>query len=178
MAEKGTRQTRREGIGALAVVAGLTPPGADVMTTMHPLDLGADAEKGIAVMPPVIEAAAYPDYVSAVDWDGNETSGIRMPDVAVPVATHTGFNPRNPETGGTGQLLEYVGSTLPFAKDAAEREASGDSRLSIAERYVGRDDYLARVRSAAENLVIKRYLLAKDVELCVEVAAERYDICA
>ena len=136
MAARGTRQTRREGIAALAVVAGLTPPGADVMTTMHPLDLGADVENGIAVMPPVIETAAYPDYVSTVDWDGNETSGIRMPDVSVPVATHTGFNPRHPETGGNGQLLEYVGSTLPFAKDAEGREATGDSRLSIAERYV------------------------------------------
>ena len=178
MAGKGTRKTRREGIAALAVIAGLTPPGADVMTTMHPLDLGADAEKGIAVMPPVIETAAYPDYVSAMDWDGNETSGIRMPDVAVPVATHTGFNPRNPETGGTGQLLEYVGSTLPFAKNAAAREASGDSRLSIAERYVDRDDYLTKVRSAAEELVAKRYLLAEDIELCIELAGERYDICA
>jgi hypothetical protein len=178
MAGKGTRKTRREGIAALAVIAGLTPPGADVMTTMHPLDLGADAEKGIAVMPPVIETAAYPDYVSAMDWDGNETSGIRMPDVAVPVATHTGFNPRNPETGGTGQLLEYVGSTLPFAKNAAAREASGDSRLSIAERYVDRDDYLTKVRSAAEELVAKRYLLAEDIELCIELAGERYDIFA
>jgi hypothetical protein len=178
MAGKGTRKTRREGIAALAVIAGLTPPGADVMTTMHPLDLGADAEKGIAVMPPVIETAAYPDYVSAMDWDGNETSGIRMPDVAVPVATHTGFNPRNPETGGTGQLLEYVGSTLPFAKNAAAREASGDSRLSIAERYVDRGDYLTKVRSAAEELVAKRYLLAEDIELCIELAGERYDICA
>jgi hypothetical protein len=178
MAGNGTRKTRREGIAALAVIAGLTPPGADVMTTMHPLDLGADAEKGIAVMPPVIETAAYPDYVSAMDWDGNETSGIRMPDVAVPVATHTGFNPRNPETGGTGQLLEYVGSTLPFAKNAAAREASGDSRLSIAERYVDRGDYLTKVRSAAEELVAKRYLLAEDIELCIELAGERYDICA
>jgi hypothetical protein len=178
MAAKGTRKTRREGIVALAVVAGLTPPGADVMTTMHPLDLGADSEKGIAVMPPVIETAAYPDYVSTVDWDGNETSGIRMPDVSVPVATHTGFNPRHPETGGTGQLLEYVGSTLPFAKDAEGREATGDSRLSIAERYVDRDDYLTKVRSAAEDLVAKRYLLATDIELCIELAAERYDICA
>jgi hypothetical protein len=178
MAGKGTRKTRREGIAALAVIAGLTPPGADVMTTMHPLDLGGDAEKGIAVMPPVIETAAYPDYVSAMDWDGNETSGIRMPDVAVPVATHTGFNPRNPETGGTGQLLEYVGSTLPFAKNAAAREASGDSRLSIAERYVDRGDYLTKVRSAAEELVAERYLLAEDIELCIELAGERYDICA
>jgi hypothetical protein len=178
MAGKGTRKTRREGIAALAVIAGLTPPDADVMTTMHPLDLGADAEKGIAVMPPVIERAAYPDYVSAMDWDGNETSGIRMPDVAVPVATHTGFNPRNPETGGTGQLLEYVGSTLPFAKDAAARETSGDSRLSIAERYVDRDDYLTKVRYATEDLVARRYLLAEDIELCIELAGERYDICA
>ena len=101
-----------------------------------------------------------------------------MPDVSVPVATHTGFNPRHPETGGTGQLLEYVGSSLPFAKNALERETTGDPRLSVSERYADRDDYLDKVRSAAEKLVGRGHLLAEDIELCIELAAERYDICS
>ncbi|PPR61239.1 MAG: hypothetical protein CFH10_01226 [Alphaproteobacteria bacterium MarineAlpha4_Bin2] len=178
MAVKGTRQTRREGISAMSVIADLTMPSEDVLTTMHPLSLGADVAKGIAVVPPVTETTAYTDYVSAVDDDGNEAAGIRMPDVSVPVATHTGFNPRHPETGGTGQLLEYVGSSLPFAKNALERETTGDPRLSVSERYADRDDYLDKVRSAAEKLVGRGHLLAEDIELCIELAAERYDICS
>ena len=62
--------------------------------------------------------------------------------IYVPVATHTGFNPRHPKTGGDGQLLEYVGSSIPFPRD--EPHAKQLSRLSIAERYVDRDDYLKK----------------------------------
>ncbi len=177
MASKATRVSRRELIPALREIPGLTPPDPAVMTTMYPLDLGPNAEQGIGDMPAKSAAVAYPDYVSTVDEDGNETAGVRMPDVAVPVATHTGFNPRDPSTGGAGQLLEYVGSSVPFAKDTAARKAAGDPRPSIAERYADRDDYLAKVRRAAEALVEQRWLLARDIDLCVEIAAERYDIC-
>ena len=100
-----------------------------------------------------------------------------MPDIAVPVATHTGFNPRHAHTGGTGQLLEYIGSTFPFAVDKQERETVDDPRLSLAERYEGRNDYLSQVRSAAQKLALKRYILTDDIDLCVEIAAARYDIC-
>ena len=98
--------------------------------------------------------------------------------IAVPVATYTGWNPRAPETGGTGQINLMQGSTFPFAATKAERERTGDPRPSIEERYRDRDDYLARVRAAAEALVAQRYLLAEDVDLAVELAGERYDAFA
>lgn len=177
MAENKTRMSRREVIAALAEIPDLTPPEAKVMTTMYPLDLGDSADIGIAVVPPSIKETPYPDFVSAVDSDGNEIAGIGMPDITVPVGTHTGFNPRNPETGGDGQLLEYVGSSLPFKKDAASRSAVGDPRPAISERYDSRDEYIRQVRIAAKELVSKRHLLATDIELCIEIAAERYDIC-
>ena len=176
-AAAGTRAGRAEAIQKLAAIPGLALPDADMLTTMHPLDLGPDAERGIARLPAAIDSRSYPDWVSAVDADGNEVAGLHMPDVAVPVATHTGFNPRHPETGGAGQLLEYIGSTVPFADTAAAREAAGDPRPSLAERYAGRDDYLDRVRAAAEALAARRYLLARDVGLCVDLAAARYDLC-
>ena len=95
--------------------------------------------------------------------------------ISVPVATDTGFNPRHPDTGGAGQLLEYLGTTIPFAIDAAGREASGDPRPSIAERYPSCEDYLEQVRDAARKIVEERLILSGDVELCVFIAAERYD---
>jgi len=45
-----------------------------------------------------------------------------------------------------------------------ERLAAGDPRPAIAERYASREDYLARVRKAAEALVTAGYLLDEDVE--------------
>ena len=98
-----------------------------------------------------------------------------MPDMTVPVATHTGFNVRHPTTGGAGQILEYVGLTLPFAKAAAERESNGDPRPSLEERYSSRADYLAKVKAAAQELAQQRYIVEEDIELCVAIAVERYD---
>ena len=172
-----TRRTRAELIEQLSRIPGLTTPNAELLTTMYPLELGPHAADGIGELPAKIGPNAYPDWVSEVDAEGNEISGIPMPDVSVPVATHTGFNPRHPDTGGAGQLLEYVGSTVPFPRDSQERQATGDPRLSLAERYSSRDDYLRQVREAAERLVEQRYLLARDVDLCVDLAAERYDAC-
>ena len=66
------------------------------------------------------------------------------------------------------------GTTLPFPRTRAEREASGDPRLSMDERYGSQDEYLRRVRAAAEALVRSRYLLAEDVEGVVVVAARKW----
>jgi hypothetical protein len=93
------------------------------------------------------------------------------------VATHLGWNPRHPSRGAPGQLLEYTGSTVPFARDRAERERTGDPRPSIDERYASRDAYASQVRDAAQALVAQRHLLAEDVELCVRIALARYDAC-
>src|SRR5690606_304769 len=76
-----------------------------------------------------------------------------------------------------GQLLEYTGSTVPFARDRDERERTGDPRPSIDERYPSREAYAERAREAAQALVARRHLLAEDVELCVRIALARYDSC-
>ena len=170
-----TSAPREAVLDALAVIPGLALPRPDRLPSLAPMDLGEHADRGIPALPARFVGAPYPARVSAVDADGNETGGIRMPDVSVPVATHAGFNPRHPEGGGEGQILEYLGSTLPLARTAAEREAAADPRPSVAERYANRDAYLAEVRTAAERLVGAKYLLAEDADLCVALAGERYD---
>ena len=170
-----TSAPREAVLDALAAIPGLALPRPDRLPSLAPMDLGEHADRGIPALPARFVGAPYPARVSAVDADGNETGGVRMPDVSVPVATHAGFNPRHPEGGGEGQILEYLGSTLPLARTAAEREAAADPRPSVAERYASRDAYLAGVRAAAERLVEARYLLAEDTDLCVALAAERYD---
>jgi hypothetical protein len=118
---------------------------------------------------------AYGTRVSAVDDDGNERAGIAVPEVAVPLATHTGWNLRHPDAGGPDQMLYFAGATLPFPRTRAEREAAGDPRPSIEERYRSRDDYLARVRAAARALVAERCLLEEDVETSLQFAARFWD---
>lgn len=105
-----------------------------------------------------------PHLVPQVDADGNDASGIRVPDISVPVATNTGWNFRSAAVGGATEIYNLLGSYIPFASTKAEREAKKDQRLSIAERYRDRDDYLSKLRAAAQDLVRGRYLLPEDVE--------------
>jgi hypothetical protein len=127
-----------------------------------------------SVLPPA-PGRPYGSLVSAVDEDGNERAGIRLPEIAAPLAAHTGWTLRHPDSGGAEQLLIFAGATLPFPWTRAARAASGDPRPSVEERYRGRDDYLARVRAAAAALAAERYLLEEDVEVSVAFAARLWD---
>ena len=175
-ADDGSRMSRADVLKLLSAIPGLDLPDENKLTEMRPLDLGARVGEGIVQLPAVPGVEQYPDWVSTLDEDGNELAGLAMPDVTHALATHTGFNPRHPETGGEGLLLEYFGSSLPFPRDPQEREATGDPRAAISERYENRDAYLAHVRAAAEALVAQGYLLPRDVELCHDLAAKRYDV--
>jgi len=93
----------------------------------------------------------------------------------VPLATHTGWNLRHPDVGGDEQLLVFAGATLPFHRTRAEREAAGDPRPSIEERYTSRADYLERVRGAAGVLARAGYLLEEDIELSVAAGGRFWD---
>ena len=148
----GTAVARADVVERLTLIPGLVPPVVDLLPGVRPLELGPLADRGIGTFPVRPAGPPYLNFVAALDADGNETGAVRMPDVEVPIATHTGFNVRHPLSGGAGQLLEYVGLTLPFPRDAGERIRTGDPRPAIAERYSGRADYLARVRAAASRL--------------------------
>jgi hypothetical protein len=110
-----------------------------------------------------------------VDSDGNEVAGIVLPELAVPVATHTGWNLRHPDIGGEEQRLVFAGATLPFPRTRGEREATRDARPSVEERYASRSDYADRVREAARALAETGYLLPEDIELSVAAALRFWD---
>ena len=141
------------------------------------LDFGPDfASKGIMQEPPKI-GKPFPQLIPRVSMDdGNETSGIRSVDLRVPVATYTGWNLRSPEIGAPDVLYDMVGSFIPFAKTKAERAMNGDRRPSIEERYASRDEYLAKVKQAAADLVRERFLLPGDVDAVADQAAARWDL--
>ncbi len=140
------------------------------------VDYGSEfATRGIVVNEPPKVGAAFPTLIAQVDRDGNETSGVRSPEQQVPLGSYTGWNFRDAQIGAEGTLYNMVGSFLPFAKTKADREQSGDPRLSIEERYKGKDDYVARIEAAARNLVAARLLLERDIESIKEQAGKRWD---
>ena len=111
------------------------------------------------VSPPGAPVGVMGTVVSAVDGDGNEVAGLRLPHVAVPLGTYTGVNVYRDMPG---ELCDRDGMYVPFARTRAEREAAGDPRLSLQERYSGRADYVARVSAVVDRLVGARLLLAED----------------
>jgi hypothetical protein len=122
-------------------------------------------------LPRVLEGA-YPVLVPAVDEDGNETGGIRLPELAAPTATLTGWALRAAGAGSPGELCYLDGSHIPFERTAAQRLAADDPRLSLEERYRDGVDYVAKVRAAAQALERKGYLLGEDAARAVARAVQ------
>jgi hypothetical protein len=140
------------------------------------LDFGPDFRtKGIVSVDPPKIGAAFPVLVPQVNSDGNETAGIRLPEQLVPLATYTGWNLRDPKIGAPDVIYNMVGSFIPFARTKAEREAAGDPRLSIEERYKDKDEYLRKVKEAAVALAGARFLLKEDVDKVGAKAGARWD---
>ena len=98
------------------------------------------------------------------DADGNAMGGVRLPDLVVPLGTHAGDN--STQAGCT-----TIGSWKPLAPTKTQREAAGDARLSIAERYRNRDDYVNRIRVAANSLMQAGLLLPEDAAVIIQAAA-------
>src|SRR5262249_60405326 len=117
---------------------------------------------------------AYAPHVAAVDADGNEVAGIRLPPIAVPLATHTGWNLYRPQPD---TLCDLAGSYIPFAKTKAEREAIGDPRPSLEERYGSRALYVSRARTAAHAPERERPLMPADADPPVQAAAASGRLC-
>ena len=116
-----------------------------------------------------------PHLVPQVDADGNELAGIRVAELAVPLATTTGWNFRAESVGNPSAIYSLLGSYIPFAQTRAEREAGRDPRPSIDERYRGREDYLEKIRAAAQELIRGGYLLQEDFENVVARASAHWD---
>jgi hypothetical protein len=130
---------------------------------------------GIASLEPPKIGKAFPMLVPAVDAQGNEVSGIRLPELVEPLATYTGWNLFNAKSGPADEISSMVGSYIPLARSAAERNKTGDPRPSIEERYPSREDYLGHVSEAAVKLASEGYLLEADVAEVLRRAARHWD---
>ena len=132
----------------------------------------APRESGvISVLPPRPQPSArrYVVLVPKVDADGNEIDGIRSVTLQAPLGTYTGWNLRRAGFS-EGDLCFLSGSFIPFAVTRAEREASGDPRPSLQERYHDHAGYVAAVRAAAARLEAQGFLLAQDARRAIAAA--------
>jgi hypothetical protein len=130
-------------------------------------DFGPDVDKGfISVLPPRLVGTPYPVFVPKADADGNDIAGVRLPEVAVPVATYTGWALRADGLDG----CDAAGQKIAFAKTKAERLAAGDPRPSLEERYADHAAYVSAVTRAAQALKAERFLLDEDVAAATAAA--------
>jgi hypothetical protein len=124
-------------------------------------------EEMIIVEPPRV-GNAFAVLVPQSDADGNDLGGVRLPELQVPLATYTGWNLRDPSIGAPEQRVSFLGSWIPLARTADERKKSGDPRMSIAERYKSREEYMSKFEQAAKQLIEQRFLLQEDLPAILE----------
>lgn len=150
-------------------------PGVEAPSQVYrPLRLDAGPrwfDEGVADVVPPQAGEPYVTLVPAVDSDGNEKAGIRLPAIAAPLGTATGWNVRDEAYGSGGVLAGLPGAWFPFAKTKDEREAKGDPRPSIGERYPDRGAYLEAVTESLLELREDGYLLDEDVTRLLGTAA-------
>ena len=116
----------------------------------------------------------YRVLVPKTDSDGNEIGCLQPPEVAVPLGTYASWNLYPDGNPAQPDLVGLSGAFFPFTITQAEREANGDPRPSIAERYASRMDYLNAFEQACEQLVDQGFLLKSEVPVLLEKHNQRY----
>ncbi len=153
-----------------------TIPEADFIMPVLDYDWGPqfDAKDGsgiASVAPPRVKQVLQM-YAPKVDVDGNELDGVPVVLRDAPLGTYLGWNVT---AGGArpfhrGQICNYVGGMIPFARTAAERSAAGDPRASLEERYGSHAGYVEAVKKAAARAVAEGFLLPADATKLTEAA--------
>jgi hypothetical protein len=145
-----------------------------VINPLYDYDLGPEFRyndlSGVIGMEPPAIRQVLPSLAPRQDADGNETVGVASTLHQSPLGTYLGWNV-TARGFAKGRECGLNGAFVPFAKTKAEREAAGDPRLSLEERYKTHDGYVAVVKAATERLVRERFLLQEDAERLVRDAA-------
>jgi hypothetical protein len=143
-------------------IPGVKPPGR--IHTAYRVDGSKE--------PPVV-GTPFAAMAPAVDADGNETSGIRLPEVQHPLGTYTGWNYRRPGTGAPDEMIAFIGCFFAFPR--SEADSGADPRIPIAQRYSGKAEYMAKIGAAARSLADRRYILERDVSTLEQRSSRMWD---
>jgi hypothetical protein len=132
------------------------------------LDYGDN--RGFHSFEPPIVKQVIAQKVPRVDADGNEIGGVPVVLLQAPLGTYLGWN-ITAAGFHKGKVCGYTGGWIPFARTRAERLATGDSRLSLEERYGDHAGYVAAVTAAAWNAYHQGFLLEADRDALIAAAA-------
>lgn len=153
-----------------------TVPEPDFIMPVIDYDWGAGFNpvdgSGIASNAPPHIRQVLPMFAPKVDADGNELGGVPVVLLEAPLGTYLGWNIT---AGGArpfhqGQICNYVGGMIPFARTLEERLATGDPRRSLQERYTSHEGYLVAVQKAADKATKEGFLLPADAALLIQSA--------
>lgn len=170
--DEGTLVPWQQASTGFPAIPGVRYP--EVINQPHLLDFGPRwLTAGMIDHQPPPKLAAYCVLAAKCGEDGNPLGCLSPPEVAVPLATFTGWNLRHRDHGAENELVGLNGSYLPLPKSAEQRQASGDPRLSLSERYGQLDGYLKLLETRCQQMVAERYLLAEDVERIMTRQRER-----
>jgi len=139
------------------------------------LDHGARWAEGIIDNEPPQVGPPYALPLPAIDADGNEKAGIRLPEVAAPLGTFTGWRLRSAASGAAWATVGLSGSWLPLPLSESEAAESSDPRTPVERRYTDAEDYVSRCVAVAEELVEERVLLSRDLECVAQRARRMYE---
>lgn len=169
---EGTLVSPKEALKRFPKIPGVNMPATP--SRLPNWNYGPDFDRGIvSVIPPqAVPGQEYPIQVPQVDADGNDLGGVRYPDMQAPLATYLGWALRKAGFA-EGELLSTNGCIVAFPRTTAEREAKGDPRLSVAERYSSHEAYIETVKRAVEGLVREGFLLPEDAKRYLEAARRK-----
>lgn len=153
-----------------------TVPEPDFIMPVIDYDWGpgfdaADGSGVASLAPPAIRQV-LPAWAPKVDADGNELGGVPVVLLQAPLGTYLGWNitASGARPFHQGQICNYVGGMLPFARTEAERRANGDPRPSLEARYGDHAGYVRAVEQAVKRSVAEGFLLEADGQRLVREA--------
>jgi len=170
--DKGTLVGWKQSETGFPALPGVRYP--EVIQQPSARDLGPDfAIRGIISREPPVLIGPYFVKVPKSGPDGNDLGTLLPAEVAVPVATYTGWNLRRRDVGAEDMLASLMGSYLPFARTMAEAKATGDPRPVLETRYGSFAEYKRRLGAQCGDMVKQRYLLQEDAKRILAAVEKR-----
>lgn len=153
-----------------------TAPEPDFIMPVIDYDWGPEFNpvdgSGVAGHAPPPIRQVLPMFAPRVDADGNELGGVPVVLLDAPLGTYLGWNITAPGARPfhAGQICNYMGGMIPFARTEQERKANNDPRLSLEERYGDHEGYVRAVRTAVARAQAAGFLLPEDGQALIRAA--------
>ena len=95
------------------------------------------------------------------------------------MATNTGWNTRHSLIGNEGLLIGITGGlagwTVALPSTESEKERGHDPRPSLESLYHTKQDYMLKIKEAAQKLIEEGYILNEDFQGVMDICEQKYD---